>query len=57
MQNDKIQPSLVILYFGGNDSTDPDFPNSPNVPIDEYVENMRKIILHIKVNLFFLQHF
>ncbi|XP_004249820.1 GDSL esterase/lipase WDL1-like [Solanum lycopersicum] len=46
--NDKIQPSLVILYFGGNDSTDPDFPNSPNVPIDEYVENMRKIILHIK---------
>ncbi|WMV52209.1 hypothetical protein MTR67_045594 [Solanum verrucosum] len=47
-QKDKIQPSLVILYFGGNDSTDPDIPNSPNVPIDEYVENMRKIILHIK---------
>ncbi|XP_055808380.1 GDSL esterase/lipase WDL1-like [Solanum dulcamara] len=47
-QNDKIQPSLVILYFGGNDSTDPDVPNSPNVPLDEYVENMRKIIFHIK---------
>ncbi|KAG5582803.1 hypothetical protein H5410_053430 [Solanum commersonii] len=47
-QNDKIQPSLVILYFGGNDSTDPDIPNSPGVPIDEYVKNMEQIICHIK---------
>ncbi|XP_055808576.1 GDSL esterase/lipase WDL1-like [Solanum dulcamara] len=47
-QNDKIQPSLVILYFGGNDSTDLDVPGSPGVPIDEYVENMRQIILYIK---------
>ncbi|KAG5582804.1 hypothetical protein H5410_053431 [Solanum commersonii] len=47
-QKDKIQSSLVIFYFGGNDSTDPDIPNSPNVPIDEYVENMRQIIVHIK---------
>ncbi|PHT36617.1 hypothetical protein CQW23_24317 [Capsicum baccatum] len=35
-------------FFGGNDSQDPDFPNSSNVPLDEYVENMRKIALHIK---------
>ncbi|XP_060176769.1 GDSL esterase/lipase WDL1-like [Lycium barbarum] len=44
----EIQPSLVILYFGGNDSADPEFPNSSHVPLDEYVENMRKIALHIK---------
>lgn len=44
----EIKPSLVILYFGGNDSADPDFPGSPHVPLDEYVENMRKIVLHIK---------
>lgn len=44
----KIQPSLVIFYFGGNDSADPKFPFGKNVPLDEYVENMRKIALHIK---------
>ncbi|CAN4118294.1 unnamed protein product [Withania somnifera] len=44
----EIKPSLVILYFGGNDSADPEFPSSPHVPLDEYVENMRKIVLHIK---------
>ncbi|KAM3340430.1 GDSL esterase/lipase isoform X1 [Capsicum galapagoense] len=44
----EIKPSLVILYFGGNDSADPDFSNSPHVPLQEYVENMRKIVHHIK---------
>ncbi|KAM3339892.1 GDSL esterase/lipase CPRD49 [Capsicum galapagoense] len=44
----EIQPSLVILYFGGNDSQDPDFPNSSHVPLHEYVENMRKLAHHIK---------
>ncbi|XP_009796363.1 GDSL esterase/lipase WDL1-like [Nicotiana tabacum] len=44
----EIQPDLVILYFGGNDSCHPDFPNSSHVPLEEYIENMRKIILHIK---------
>lgn len=44
----EIKPSLVILYFGGNDSADPDFPGSRHVPLDEYVENMKKIALHIK---------
>ncbi|PHT71114.1 hypothetical protein T459_26218 [Capsicum annuum] len=45
----EIQPSLVILYFGGNDSQDPDFPNSSHGPLHEYVENMRKLAHHIKV--------
>ncbi|XP_059296490.1 GDSL esterase/lipase WDL1-like [Lycium ferocissimum] len=43
-----IKPSLVILYFGGNDSVDPEFPGNIHVPLEEYVENMRKIVLHIK---------
>ncbi|MCD7447034.1 hypothetical protein HAX54_021667 [Datura stramonium] len=44
----EIKPSLVILYFGGNDSADPNFPSSPHVPLDEYVANMKEIVLHIK---------
>ncbi|KAM3288299.1 hypothetical protein P3S67_021729 [Capsicum chacoense] len=44
----EIQPSLVILYFGGNDSQDPNFPNSSHVPLHEYVENMRKLAHHIQ---------
>lgn len=45
-----MQPSLVIVYFGGNDSIDP-HPSGlgPHVPLEEYVENMRKIANHLKV--------
>ncbi|XP_027929833.1 GDSL esterase/lipase CPRD49-like [Vigna unguiculata] len=45
----KEQPSLVIVYFGGNDSSIPN-PNGigPHVPLDEYKENMRKIATHVK---------
>ncbi|XP_059295386.1 GDSL esterase/lipase At2g38180-like [Lycium ferocissimum] len=45
-----VQPSLVIVYFGGNDSVRPD-PNgisTSHVPLSEYVQNMKKIILHLK---------
>src|SRR5574340_899493 len=44
-----IQPSLVILYFGGNDAVLP-FPTSQvsYVPLPEYVENMKKIALHLR---------
>ncbi|KAK9700017.1 hypothetical protein RND81_08G211400 [Saponaria officinalis] len=44
-----VQPSLVIVYFGGNDSMGP-HPSglSPHVPLSEYVENMRKIATHLK---------
>ncbi|PKA55106.1 GDSL esterase/lipase CPRD49 [Apostasia shenzhenica] len=44
-----VQPSLVIIYFGGNDSMGP-HPSSlgPHVPLPEYVENMRKIATHLK---------
>ncbi|KAL2940620.1 GDSL esterase/lipase CPRD49, partial [Bienertia sinuspersici] len=43
------QPSLVIVYFGGNDSMG-SHPSGlgPSVPLAEYVENMRKIATHIK---------
>jgi lysophospholipase L1-like esterase len=45
-----VQPSLVIIYFGGNDSIHP-HPSGlgPHVPLEEYVENMRKIANYLKV--------
>ncbi|XP_078167636.1 GDSL esterase/lipase WDL1-like [Carex rostrata] len=44
-----VQPSLVIVYFGGNDSMGP-HPSSlgPHVPLTEYIENMKKIALYLK---------
>ncbi|XP_052173116.1 GDSL esterase/lipase WDL1-like [Diospyros lotus] len=44
-----VQPSLVIVYFGGNDSMRP-HPSGlgPHVPLPEYIENMRKIATHLK---------
>ncbi|KAL8154332.1 hypothetical protein V2J09_012092 [Rumex salicifolius] len=48
-KDDIIQPSLVIVYFGGNDSMRPN-PSGfgPHVPLPEYIENMRKIANHLK---------
>ncbi|KAG6758229.1 hypothetical protein POTOM_038567 [Populus tomentosa] len=44
-----VQPSLVIVYFGGNDSMGPHSSGlGPHVPLDEYIENMRKIAIHLK---------
>ncbi|GER54423.1 SGNH hydrolase-type esterase superfamily protein [Striga asiatica] len=44
-----VQPSLVIVYFGGNDAMRP-HPSGlgPHVPLLEYIENMKKIYLHLK---------
>ncbi|KMZ68312.1 GDSL esterase/lipase CPRD49 [Zostera marina] len=44
-----IKPSLVIVYFGGNDSTG-SHPSGlgPHVPLAEYIENMKKIANHLK---------
>ncbi|EXB58999.1 GDSL esterase/lipase CPRD49 [Morus notabilis] len=44
-----VQPTLVIVYFGGNDSVKP-HPSGlgQHVPLPEYVENMRKIAIHLK---------
>ncbi|KAL0338193.1 UNVERIFIED_CONTAM: GDSL esterase/lipase CPRD49 [Sesamum angustifolium] len=43
------QPSLVIVYFGGNDAMQP-HPSGlgPHVPLPEYIENMKKIALHLR---------
>ncbi|XP_075499992.1 GDSL esterase/lipase CPRD49-like [Primulina tabacum] len=42
------QPSLVVVYFGGNDSMGPHESGlGPHVPLQEYVENMRKIAIHL----------
>ncbi|XP_004492445.1 GDSL esterase/lipase WDL1-like [Cicer arietinum] len=48
-KNATEQPALVIVYFGGNDSYRP-YPSGvgPHVPLEEYIENMRKIAIHIK---------
>ncbi|KAJ1696732.1 hypothetical protein LUZ63_005244 [Rhynchospora breviuscula] len=42
-------PSLVIVYFGGNDSSTP-LPDglSRHVPLSEYKENMQQIGLYIR---------
>ncbi|GMH04201.1 hypothetical protein Nepgr_006040 [Nepenthes gracilis] len=43
------QPSLVIVYFGGNDSMGPHSSGlGPHVPLPEYVDNLRKIANHLK---------
>nr|XP_029121525.1 GDSL esterase/lipase CPRD49 isoform X2 [Elaeis guineensis] len=44
-----VQPSLVIVYFGGNDSMGP-HPSGlgPHVPLPEYIENMNRIAKHLK---------
>jgi len=50
-----VQPSLVIVYFGGNDSMGPHSSGlGPHVPLNEYIENMRKIAIHLKVFSWFL---
>ncbi|XAR50841.1 hypothetical protein NMG60_11005290 [Bertholletia excelsa] len=48
-KNEAMQPSLVIVYLGGNDSMLP-HPSGlgPHVPLPEYIENMRKIATHLK---------
>ncbi|KAF7143783.1 hypothetical protein RHSIM_Rhsim05G0214900 [Rhododendron simsii] len=48
-KNAAVQPSLVIVYLGGNDSMRPN-PSGlgPHVPLPEYIENMRKIAIHLK---------
>ncbi|KAJ8764124.1 hypothetical protein K2173_005030 [Erythroxylum novogranatense] len=44
-----VQPSLIIVYFGGNDSMGPHSSGlGPHVPLPEYIENMRKIAVHLK---------
>lgn len=49
-QDAAVQPSLVIVYFGGNDSMGPHSSGlGPHVPLPEYIDNMRKIASHVKV--------
>ncbi|KAE8711662.1 vacuolar cation/proton exchanger 3-like [Hibiscus syriacus] len=40
---------IVIVYFGGNDSIEP-HPSGlgPHVPLPEFIDNMKKIALHLK---------
>jgi lysophospholipase L1-like esterase len=50
-----VQPSLVIVYFGGNDSMAPHSSGlGPHVPLTEYVDNMKKIALHLQVYTSFI---
>ncbi|XP_047943709.1 GDSL esterase/lipase CPRD49-like [Salvia hispanica] len=44
-----VQPSLIIVYFGGNDSMGPHSSGlGPHVPLPEYIQNMRTIANHLK---------
>ncbi|XP_071697800.1 GDSL esterase/lipase CPRD49-like [Rutidosis leptorrhynchoides] len=48
-KDDVLQPSLVIVYFGGNDSVRPSADGlGSHVPLPQYVTNMRKIAIHLK---------
>jgi len=43
------QPSLIIVYFGGNDSVGPHTSGlGPHVPLSEYIDNVRKIATYLK---------
>ncbi|CAN1134383.1 GDSL esterase/lipase CPRD49 [Linum perenne] len=45
----QVQPALIIVYFGGNDSIHSHETGlGPHVPLPEFVDNMKKIILHLK---------
>ncbi|XP_042417257.1 GDSL esterase/lipase CPRD49-like [Zingiber officinale] len=47
-KNAAIQPALVIVYFGGNDSCIPHASiKGPHVPLQEYIANMEKIAVHL----------
>ncbi|KAI3474735.1 hypothetical protein Pfo_029920 [Paulownia fortunei] len=48
-QDAAVHPSLVIVYFGGNDAMQP-HPSGlgPHVPLPEYLENMKEIALHLR---------
>ncbi|XP_073149187.1 GDSL esterase/lipase CPRD49-like [Henckelia pumila] len=50
-QDAAVHPSLVIVYYGGNDAMHA-HPSGlgPHVPLLEYVENMKKITLLLKSN-------
>lgn len=49
-QDAPVQPSLIIVYFGGNDSMGPHSSGlGPHVPLPEYIQNMRTIANHLKV--------
>nr|XP_043621073.1 GDSL esterase/lipase CPRD49-like [Erigeron canadensis] len=48
-KDDAFQPSLVIVYFGGNDSVLPRPDGlTTHVPLPEYIDNMRKIGIRLK---------
>lgn len=50
LQDAATQPSLVIVYFGGNDSMGAHSSGlGPHVPLPEYIENMKIIATHLKV--------
>lgn len=55
MKDAAVQPSLVIVYFGGNDSAEP-HPSGfdPHVPLPEYIDNMKKIAVHLKVRTYII---
>lgn len=58
VQEAAVQPSLVIVYFGGNDAVHP-HPSGlgVHVPLPEYIENMKKIYFHLRVRIAFFDYF
>ena len=54
-QNSAKPPAAVTIFFGANDAAILGRQSErQHVPTDEYKENLRKIVLHLKVQILFL---
>ncbi|KAF2846419.1 SGNH hydrolase [Plenodomus tracheiphilus IPT5] len=46
---DEAKIRFLTIFFGANDASLPDAPNKQHVPLDEYKDNLEKIITHPKI--------
>lgn len=55
-QDSTKPPSAVTIFFGANDAAILGRTSErQHVPLDEYKENLKKIVLHLKVPVLFFQ--
>lgn len=55
MQDSRKPPAAATIFFGANDAALLGRTSErQHVPLEEYKENLRKIVLHLKVHVVFL---